>query len=73
MIARKTVVSCHAVAAAERPATKPGPIVMNGQVLHSITQERLELVKTFGPYLEEQVSIMDCLGSSSEATYLGWC
>eukprot|EP00775_Hariotina_reticulata_P003212 gene3212-3489_t len=28
---------------------------MNGQVLHSITEERLELVKTLGPYLETQV------------------
>jgi hypothetical protein len=28
---------------------------MNGQVLHSITQERLELVQTLGPYLESQV------------------
>jgi hypothetical protein len=31
---------------------------MNGQVLHSITQERLELVQTLGPYLENQVGDM---------------
>lgn len=31
---------------------------MNGQILHSITEERLELVKTLGPYLETQVSGM---------------
>eukprot|EP00879_Flechtneria_rotunda_P005824 GHRR01006128.1.p1 GENE.GHRR01006128.1~~GHRR01006128.1.p1 ORF type:complete len:109 (+),score=6.54 GHRR01006128.1:316-642(+) len=58
VISRQRVVRCHAVAAAERPiATKtPGPIIMNGQVLHSLSQERLELVKTLGPYVEQQVS-----------------
>jgi acyl-[acyl-carrier-protein] desaturase len=56
---RQRVVRCQAIAApAERPSTTtaaPGPIIMNGQVLHSITEERLELVKTLGPYLETQV------------------
>ncbi len=54
---RTHVVRCRAVAATERPrsAAQPGPIIMNGQVLHSITQERLELVKSLGPYMEQQV------------------
>lgn len=57
-VARQRVVSCHAIAAAERPTKQTGPIIMDGQVLHSITHERLELVKTLGPYLETQVSGM---------------
>ncbi|WIA20090.1 hypothetical protein OEZ85_005949 [Tetradesmus obliquus] len=55
---RSRVVRCNAIAAPERPATKApshSPIIMNSQVLHSITQERLDLVKTLGPYLETQV------------------
>ncbi|WIA20089.1 hypothetical protein OEZ85_005948 [Tetradesmus obliquus] len=57
VVSRQRVVRCHAVAAAERPPTvkAQGPIVMNGQVLHSISQERLELVQTLGPYMESQV------------------
>jgi hypothetical protein len=57
---RNRVVRCNAIAAPERPATKAAshsPIIMNGQVLHSITQERLDLVKTLGPYLETQVKL----------------
>lgn len=55
VVARRSVVSCNAIAAAERPTKVPGPVIMNGQILHSITKERLELVKTLGPYLETQV------------------
>jgi hypothetical protein len=57
VVSRQRVVRCHAIAAAERPPTvkAQGPIIMNGQVLHSITQERLELVQTLGPYMESQV------------------
>lgn len=58
VIARQRTVSCNAIAAAERPTQAPGPIIMNGQILHSITKERLELVQTLGPYLETQVSSM---------------
>lgn len=62
VVARSRVVRCRAVAAPERPATKAkplkGPTIMNGEVLHSITAERLELVKTLGQsgYMEEKVS-----------------
>lgn len=47
-----------AVAAAERPTVqKPAasPIIMNQQILHSITSERLELIKGLGPYLTQHV------------------
>jgi hypothetical protein len=63
-VVRSRVVRCNAIAAPERPATKApihSPIIMNGQVLHSITQERLDLVKTLGPYLETQVMPRNCL------------
>lgn len=39
---------------------------MNGQVLHSISQERLELVQTLGPYMESQVG-------RQTAVLLGYC
>eukprot|EP00882_Tetradesmus_deserticola_P000899 GHRQ01000976.1.p1 GENE.GHRQ01000976.1~~GHRQ01000976.1.p1 ORF type:complete len:396 (+),score=153.60 GHRQ01000976.1:1140-2327(+) len=57
IVSRQRVVRCHAIAATERPPTvkAQGPIIMNGQVLHSISQERLELVQTLGPHLESQV------------------
>lgn len=37
-------------------ASKPGPIVMNGQVLHSISAERLALVRSLDNFVEEEVS-----------------
>jgi hypothetical protein len=47
---------CSAVAAPEAPAaTAHGPIIMNGQVLHSITEERLALVRSIGGYVADQV------------------
>lgn len=55
VVARQRVVGCHAIAAAERPTKTTGPIIMNGQILHSLSEERLELVKTLGPYMETQV------------------
>lgn len=49
---------CSAVAAPEAPAAAvQGPIVMNGQVLHSITEERLALVRSIGGYVEDQVRL----------------
>lgn len=32
-----------------------GPIIINGQVLHSITQERLELVGSMDDYVEREI------------------
>jgi hypothetical protein len=55
---RSRRVRCDAVAAPEAPAKQQdGPIIMNGQVLHSITEERLELIRSLGTsgYLEKQV------------------
>lgn len=56
---RSRRVCCNAVAAPEAPPAKQqdSPIIMNGQVLHSITHERLELVRSLGTsgYLEKQV------------------
>jgi hypothetical protein len=52
-----------AVAAAERPTVqKPAasPIIMNQQILHSITSERLELIKGLGPYLTQHVRSYCC-------------
>lgn len=44
-------------ALAEAPAkhTATGPIVLNGQVLHSITQERLELIGGMDDYVEREI------------------
>lgn len=33
-----------------------GPIVLNGQVLHSLTEERLEVVKSMTDYMRDQAS-----------------
>lgn len=54
---RSRTIPCNAIAAPEAPAKAQGPIIMNGQVLHSITQERLELVHHLSKsgYLENQV------------------
>lgn len=49
----KPVVATRA-AAVEAPVKK-GPIILNGQVLHSITEERLDYVKSMGDYLTKQV------------------
>lgn len=40
----------------EAPTTpKQGPIILNGQVLHSITPERLEIVGTMDDYVEREI------------------
>jgi len=36
-------------------ATKEGPIIIDGQVLHSITQERLELINSLDDFAAEQI------------------
>lgn len=55
---RKRACMVRAVAEAPPAAAKPGPIIMDGQVLHSITEARLDLVKSIGGYVEEQVMPM---------------
>jgi len=42
-------------AAVDAPAKKQGPIIMNGQVLHSLTAERLDYVRSMGDFMEKQV------------------
>ncbi len=39
---------------------KDSPIIMNGQVLHSITAERLELVRGMHDYMRDVVSCGTC-------------
>lgn len=56
---RKACVSVRAVAATMEvsPASKPvSPIIMNGQVLHSISAERLALVKSLDDFVEKEAS-----------------
>lgn len=61
---RRTHLRVQAVAATEKTTTlqdtpggiqHQGPIVMNGQVLHSLTKERLEIVKSMTEYMEKNV------------------
>ncbi|KIZ00474.1 acyl-carrier-protein desaturase [Monoraphidium neglectum] len=52
---RRRVVSCSARVVAEPPSSKTGPIILDGQVLHSITPERLALVSTLGSFVENEV------------------
>ena len=47
--------------AATAPAAS-GPIILDGQVLHSITSERLELIQGMGDYVENNVCSQACLG-----------
>ncbi len=58
---RMRTVKVQATAAIEKPAVYTpkahGPIILNGQVLHSISQERLELVNSMNSYVEKNVSI----------------
>ena len=58
---RVRTVQCRAIAAPakEAPAQPAqGPIIMNGQVLHSATEKQLELVRGLGKsgYLQKSVS-----------------
>lgn len=43
------------VASPEAPPIASGPIILNGQVLHSIEPARLELVKSLGSFVEQNV------------------
>jgi hypothetical protein len=56
---RAVVVRAVAAPAKEAPAAQPaqGPIIMNGQVLHSSTAQQLEIVRGLGKsgHLEKQV------------------
>lgn len=49
----------RAAAATEAPpvasTSKPGPIIMDGQILHSLPPKRLELVNGMSDYVEQQV------------------
>jgi len=49
----RTIITPRA-AAVGAPA-KPGPVILNGQVLHSISEERLELVRGLGDYIATTV------------------
>ena len=57
-LGRRRVVACKAVIA-EPPksesSSKTGPIILDGQVLHSLTPERLALVSTLGDFVENEV------------------
>lgn len=53
-LARASHGAAQAVAAPEA-STREGPIILNGQVLHSITKERLELVSSLDSFAEEQI------------------
>lgn len=56
-VVRQRIPTCRAVATEAPPAStkSKGPIILNGQVLHSITEERLELVKSLTDYVDKQV------------------
>lgn len=41
--------------AAPDASTKQGPVLVNGQVLHSTTKEQLDVINSMGQYAEEQV------------------
>lgn len=41
---------------AEPTVKKPAPIIMNSQVLHSITAERLDVVRSMGKYIQDNVT-----------------
>jgi hypothetical protein len=57
VVRRQRAVRCKAVAAPEAPTrvAVQGPIILNGQVAHSITEERLEYVHGISDYVEQQV------------------
>ena len=54
-------------AAAAPTAEKASPIIMNGQVLHSITSERLELVRGLEGYMRDHVGAFFFLGFGPQA------
>jgi len=61
LTASRRAVTCKAVIAEPHTsgATQKaaGPIILDGQLLHSITTERLNLVKTLGPFVGAEVRI----------------
>lgn len=52
--AARRPLAVRAVAAPDA-ATKQGPTIVNGQVLHSTTKEQLDVINSMGQYAEEQV------------------
>lgn len=55
-VSRMGAVRPRAVASADTPAKKKqGPIVMDSQVLHSLTPARLEIIESMGDFAEEKV------------------
>jgi len=51
-VLRAAATEAPPVASTSKPA---GPIIMNGQILHSLTPKRLELVNGMSEYVEQQV------------------
>lgn len=51
---RRLAVVTKAVAAVDKP--KQGPVILNGQVLHSLTSERLALVQSLGDFMHNEVN-----------------
>lgn len=51
---RASAVPVRAVAAPDA-ATRASPVILNGQILHSATQEQLDVVKGMDKFAEEQV------------------
>lgn len=45
-----------AVAPPTTPLKRSNPIILNGQVLHSLSEERLDIVRSMGPFLQEHVA-----------------
>ena len=47
-----------AAAATELPPRlkKPAPIIMNNQILHSVSEERLDVVQSLANHVQENVS-----------------
>ena len=52
--AARRPLAVRAVAAPDA-ATRQGPTIVNGQVLHSATQEQLDVIAGMGQFAEEQV------------------
>ncbi len=51
---RASAMPVRAVAAPDA-ATRASPVILNGQILHSATQEQLDVVKGMDQYAEEHV------------------
>lgn len=54
---RRLCTVCRAVATPEvsSPASRQSPIILNGQVLHSLSSERLDIVNSISGHVEENV------------------